>query len=75
MPKTLLAANLLTMALNLGYALVAMGVGIAAYKIIDKYVFPQIDFVEEIKKGNIAAAIVSATAILFLAMILASAVR
>ncbi len=75
MTHSILAANLLTMSMNLLYAVLAIFVGAFAYKIIDRFIFPEIDFIKEVQKGNIAAGIVVAAAVLFLALILSSAVR
>ena len=52
------------------YAVVALGVGTLAVRFIDKVVYPEIDFMEEIKKGNIAAAIFAGILMLFIAIIL-----
>jgi cytochrome c biogenesis protein CcdA len=75
MTETLLRASLYTMALNLGFAIVAMLVGTLAIKAIDHLFFPQINFAEELKKGNIAVAIVIGMAILFFGLVLSNAVR
>ena len=69
-----LKANLMTMSLNLAYAIVAMAIGVVSIKVLDWVVFPEIDFIEEIKKGNLAAAIFASVLILFLAIMLSSAI-
>ena len=73
MTKTLLMANFWSMSLNLVFAIVAMIVGILSIKLIDHFFFPEINFMEEIKKGNMSAAIFAGTMILFLALVLSSA--
>ncbi len=75
MNRVLLTANLWTMALNLTYAVVAMMIGLVAVKFVDKLVFPEINMIAEIKKGNIAAAIFAGMGLVFLALVLSSAVR
>ena len=75
MNHTVLVANLAAMGLNLVYAVIALAIGLAAMKAIDRFVFPEIDFMTEIKRGNIAAAIFAGTVVLFMAFVLASAVR
>ncbi|OVE76687.1 hypothetical protein BVX98_05230 [bacterium F11] len=73
MTKTLLMANFWSMSFNLLYAVVAMTIGVIAIKLIDHFLFPEINFTEEIKKGNISAAIFAGTLVLFLALMLSSA--
>ncbi len=63
-------ANIITMLMNIAYALIALIIGVKALQFIDKKIFPQIDFIEEIKKGNIAAAILAATILIFIAVVL-----
>ena len=75
MNHVILTANLWTMGLNLAYAVAAMMIGLAALNLVDKLLFPNIDFMAEIKRGNIASAIFFGMILLFLAMVLSSAVR
>ena len=75
MNHAILTANVCTMGLNLAYAVVAMLIGLAALKFLDKVIFPEIDFIAEIKRGNIAAAIVVGMSLLFFALVLSNAVR
>jgi hypothetical protein len=75
MNPAILTANLWTMGLNLIYAVVAMLIGLAALKFVDRLVFPEINMIAEIKKGNIAAAIFAGMGLLYLAIVLSSAVR
>jgi len=75
MNHAILTANLWTMGLNLLYAVVAMLIGLMALKFLDRWVFPEINFISEIKRGNIAAAIFAGMSLLFLALVLSSAVR
>ena len=64
-----LKANIFQLAVNLIYAFVALLAGIWAFRFIDKYLFKEVDFVQEIKNGNVAAAIISASIILFVGFI------
>ncbi len=66
-------ATAITFAINLTYAVVALVVGAAAVRWIDKRMFPEIDFMDEIKKGNLAAAIFAGVLMMFVAVILAGA--
>lgn len=75
MNRVIFTTNLWTMGLNLAYAVVAMVIGLATLKLIDRFFFPEIDLISEIKRGNIAAAIFAGMGLLFLALVLSSAVR
>jgi uncharacterized membrane protein YjfL (UPF0719 family) len=55
---------------NLVYAVIALFVGLLALRLLDRYLLKKIDLEEEIKKGNIAAAILAGTMLLFVAIIL-----
>ena len=66
-------ATAITLAINLVYALVALVLGAAAVRWIDRKMFPEVDFMEEIKKGNLAAAVFAGILMLFVAVILAGA--
>jgi len=57
--------------INLIYALITLLVSVFALIIIDKYVFTKIDFIEEIKKGNIAASIFQSTILIFIGLVVA----
>ena len=64
------SASLVMLLVNLIYAVVALFVGLLAIRLFDKVLLKKIDLEEEVKKGNIAAAIFSATLLLFVAIIL-----
>jgi uncharacterized membrane protein YjfL (UPF0719 family) len=66
-------ATAITLAINLAYAVVALVMGVAVFRWIDKRMFPEIDFIDEIKKGNMAAAVFGGVIMLFVAVILAGA--
>ncbi len=58
--------------INLGYAVVALIVSLLALLIIDKMLFRQIDFVDEIKQGNLAASIFYSVILLFIGLVVAT---
>ncbi|MCK5706778.1 MAG: DUF350 domain-containing protein [Candidatus Aureabacteria bacterium] len=64
-----LKANVFQLLMNLVYALFSLLAGIFAFRFIDKYIFREIDFMQEIKNGNTAAAIISAAIFMFVAFI------
>ena len=61
--------------INLGYAVLAMVVSIVVLIMIDRYLFTRIDFIEEIKKGNLAAAIFYSVILLFIGLVVATALN
>lgn len=63
-------ASLLLLVGNLIYAVVAVIIGVAGLKLVDWILLRKIDIEEEIKKGNIAAAIFGATILLFVAILI-----
>lgn len=66
-------ATAVTLAINLVYALVALVLGVLAVRAVDRWLYPEIDFAEEIKKGNLAAAVFAGVLLMFVAVILAGA--
>ena len=62
--------NLVLLTVNLVYAVIALFVGVLALRLLDRLVLKKIDLEEEIRKGNIAAAILAGTLLLFVAIIL-----
>ncbi len=68
-----LKATWLNLIVNLVYALVAVVVGVLAVWLIDRFLYPKVDFQEEINKGNVAAAIFAAAMLLFVALLLMTA--
>ncbi len=73
MELTTLEQTLTFLGINLGYAIVALLVSIGALIVIDKVLFKQIDFIEEIKKGNLAAALFYSVILLFIGLVVATA--
>jgi hypothetical protein len=68
-------ANLINFLINLLYALTALIIGVVAFRLIDHIFFNKIDFIEEIRKGNIAAAIYAGILLLFIAILLGASLR
>lgn len=62
-------ASLTMLMINLIYAVVALFIGLVAIRALDRFLLKRIDLEEEIKKGNMAAALVTATFLLFVAII------
>lgn len=75
METTTLEQTLTFLFINLGYALVALVVSLVALLTIDKYLFKGIDFIEEIKKGNLAAGIVYSVILLFIGLVVATSLN
>lgn len=66
-------ATAVTLFINLVYALLALVLGVLAVRWVDKRLYPEIDFMQEIKRGNVAAAIFAGVMLLFVALILSRA--
>lgn len=66
-------ATFVTMGINLLYAIVSLVVGVLAWRLVDRLLLLKVDLEEEIKKGNIAASIFSAALVIFIALVLNSA--
>ncbi len=73
MEITSIEQNIIFMLINLGYAVISLFISVLALVIIDKYVFKNIDFMEEIKKGNIAVAIFQSMILLFIGFVVSAA--
>ena len=54
-------ASAVMLAVNIIYAVIAFMIGLMAFIAVDKWIFRKIDFEEEIKKGNLAAAVFGAS--------------
>jgi uncharacterized membrane protein YjfL (UPF0719 family) len=63
-------ASLMLLAGNLVYALAAVVLGVICLKLVDHFLLKKIDLEEEIKKGNVAAAIFGSTILLFAALLI-----
>ena len=66
---------IMTMVVNLIYTVLAIGLAVFAVRLVDKKVFTKIDFQEEIKKGNLAAAILLAAMLIFISIVVSSGLK
>lgn len=66
-------ASAVMLVVNIIYAVVAFMIGVLALIAADKWIFRKIDFEEEIKKGNLAAAVFGASLTIFVALIISRA--
>ena len=75
MSGELLLATLINLGTNLIYTLVALALGVSALLFIDRKLLHKVDIEEELKKGNIAVAIIASTILLFVALIVSFGLR
>lgn len=73
MEITSIEQNMIFMMINLAYAVISLFLSVIALVLIDKYIFRDIDFIDEIKKGNIAVAIFQSVILLFIGFIVSAA--
>ncbi len=73
MEVTSIEQNIIFMLINLGYAVISLFISVLALVLIDKCIFKNIDFIEEIKKGNIAVAIFQSVILLFIGFVVSAA--
>jgi len=74
MEITTLDHTIYFLGLNLLYALIALVVSLTVIVLLDRYLFRTIDFMEEIKKGNIAASIFYSTTLIFVGLVVATTI-
>ena len=65
----------MTMLINLIYTVLAIGLAVFAVRLVDEKVFTKIDFQEEIKRGNLAAAVLLAAMMIFIAIDVSSGLK
>ena len=75
MEVTTLEQTLINLAISLGYALVSMLMALVALYLVDHFIYKNINFIEEIKKGNIAASIFYSVVLIFIAIIITVAIN
>lgn len=73
MEITSIEQNMIFMLINLGYAIISLFISVIALLLIDKFVFKNIDFIEEIKKGNMAVAVFQSVILLFIGFVVSAA--
>jgi len=69
MEITTLSQTLLNLLISLSYAIITLVVSVTTLYVIDHFFYKKIDFIEEIKNGNIAASIFYSVILLFVAII------
>jgi len=74
MEITTVQQSVLYLAINLVYAIMALLVGVIAIRAIDRWLYTRVDFEDEIKAGNIAAAIYKSALLLFVAVVIGTVV-
>ncbi|VAX01172.1 hypothetical protein MNBD_GAMMA21-1879 [hydrothermal vent metagenome] len=69
MEITTLSQTLINLLISLSYAIITLIVSVTTLYMIDHFFYKKIDFIEEIKNGNIAASIFYSVILLFVAII------
>ena len=69
MEVTTYMQTIINMLIGLGYAIISLIISVTTLYLIDHYVYKNINFLEEIKKGNIAASIFYSVVLMFVAVI------
>lgn len=72
MEITTVQQSLVYLSMNLVYAIMALLVGVIAVRAIDRWLYTRIDLEDEIKAGNVAAAIYKSALLLFVAVVIAT---
>jgi uncharacterized membrane protein YjfL (UPF0719 family) len=75
MEVTTFNQTILNLLISLGYAIVTLLVSVITLYLVDHYLYRKIDFIEEIKKGNIAASIFYSVLLIFIAVIVTVAIN
>ena len=74
MELTTMENTIYFLGLNLLYAIIALVVASVVIVMLDRYLFRGINFMEEIKNGNIAASIFYSTTLIFAGLVVATAI-
>ena len=75
MEVTTLAQTAANLALSVAYALVTVVLAVGTLVWVDRVIYRQIDFVQEMKNGNVSATIFYSSLLVFIAVIVAVAVK
>lgn len=75
MESQFIISTLVNLGINLAYTIIALMVAIVGLKFVDYKLLKSINLEEEIKKGNIAAAIFASTILVFVGLIVAFGLR
>ena len=71
----MLMPMIMTMLLNLIYTIIAIALAVYAVRLVDEKIFTKIDFQEEIKGGNMAAAVLLGSMLIFIAIVVSSGLK
>ena len=71
----MLIPMMMTMLLNLIYTMIAIALAVFAVRLVDEKIFTAIDFQEEIKRGNMAAALLLGAMLIFIGMVVSSGLK
>ena len=71
----MLIPMMMTMLLNLIYTMIAIALVVFAVRLVDEKIFTAIDFQEEIKRGNMAAALLLGAMLIFIGMVVSSGLK
>jgi len=69
MEPEFLLASVYNLGINLLYTLIALLVGVAALKFVDRQLLKNVDIEKQLQDGNLAVAIFASTILLFVAVI------
>ena len=75
MEVTTVEQTLINLGISFAYAVVTLILCVVALYLIDHFLYKQIDFIEEIRKGNIAASIFYSVILMFVAIIISVAIN
>ena len=75
MEITTLGQTLIHLGISLGYAMVTLIVAVLTLWGIDHFLYRNINFIEEIKKGNIAASIFYSVVLIFVAILVSTSIN
>lgn len=75
MEITTMSQTILNLLISLCYAIVTLLVSVATLYLIDHYIYKNINFIEEIKRGNIAASLFYSVVLIFVAIIVTVAIN
>jgi len=70
-----MSQNIMNLAISLVYALVTLVISVMTLYMLDHFVYKNINFIEEIKQGNIAASIFYSVVLMFVAVIVSIAIN
>lgn len=68
-------ASMFSALVNVVYALMALLLVLATLRFVDRFVVTSVDFLDEIRKGNVAAAIFAGLTVIAIALIISFALR